>query len=244
MTDRGVGQHSLDDDWRDNLIAIGKGVAGAIPLAGGVVSELIGMIPGQRADRIATYLRELAIRVEALDEKVRSALASNPEKMDLIEEGGLQASRATSRERLDQIVEAVSRGLAESDSDVVRRKRLLRVFGELDDDEVSLLNAYGRSYGGSDRMAFEKVNRPDPAHLGSSMSVVEDNTLYDAGSAHLLRLGLMKKNYGTVKRGELPEFDTSKGDFKHRLEVSHFGRMMLRAIGLETPFDASRSTHE
>ncbi len=240
MTDREDAKDGLDDNWRDKLIAIGKGVAGAVPFAGGVVGELIGMIPGQRADRIAIYLRALAARVEVLDEAVKAALASDVEKIDLIEEGGVQASRATSGIRLDQIVEAVSRGLAESDSDVLRRKRLLRVFGELDDDEVGLLNAYGRSYGGGDREAFEQINRPDPVHMGSSVSVVEENTLYDAGSAHLLRLGLLNKTYGSLKRGEIPEFDASKGDFKHRLEVSHFGRLMLREIGLETPFDADR----
>ena len=240
MAESDASDDGLDDNWRDKLIAIGKGVAGAIPLAGGIVGELIGMIPGQRADRIAWYLRGVEARVDALNKSLQAALASDVEKIDLIEEGGLQASRATSAARLDQIVEAVSRGLAENDSDVVRRKRLLRVFGELDDDEVVLLNAYGRSYAGKDREAFKRVNRPPGAFLSSPMSVVEENTLYDAGSAHLLRLGLLKKNYGSVKRGELPEFDASKGDFKHSLEVSHFGRLMLREIGLITPFDESR----
>lgn len=229
----------LNDDLRDKLVAIGKGVAGAIPIAGGVVAEVVGMIiPGQRADRIAAYLRALASRVDNLTEEVRNGLASKPEKIDLIEEGGFQSARATSHERIDQIVEAVSRGLSEKDADVVRRKRLLLILGELDDDEVNLLNAYGRSYAGADRRAFEKVHRPDPPHLGSPPSVIDQNQLYDAGKNHLVRLGLLKKNYGNVKKGEVPEFDTRKGDFKHNLEVSQLGRMLLREIGMETPFDA------
>jgi hypothetical protein len=231
---------SLDDQWKDRLIAIGKGVAGAIPFVGGVVGELVGMIPGQRADRIAAYLAGLSNRVDALDADVRATLANSPEKLDLIEEGGVQASRATSAARIEQIVEAVSRGLDEDESDLVRRKRLLRLVGELDDDEVNLLNAYGRSFGGGDRQAFERVNQPDPLHLQSSMEARDENVLYDAGRAHLLRLGLLKKNYGSLKRGATPEFDPNSGDFKHRLEVSTLGRMMLREIGLETPFDVAQ----
>lgn len=231
----------LDDDLRDKLVAIGKGIAGAIPLAGGALAEVVGMvIPGQRADRIAFYLRALASRVEDLESEIQDGLASNPEKIDLVEEGGYQAARATSQERIDQIVEAVSRGLSEDDSDVVRRKRLLLVLGELDDDEVTLLNAYGRSYGGADRQAFDRVNRPDPPHLQSPPLVIDQNQLYEMGKRHLTGLGLLRKNYGNVKKGEVPEFDAREGDFKHRLEVSPLGRMLLREIGMETPFDGQQ----
>jgi hypothetical protein len=229
----------LGDGLRDKLVAIGKGIAGTIPIAGGIVAEVVGMvIPGQRADRIAAYLRALTSRIDDLAEEVRDGITSNAEKIDLIEEGGFQSARATSRARITQIVEAVSRGLSEDDADVVRRKRLLLILGQLDDDELNLLNAYGRSYAGADRQAFEKVNRPDPPHLQSAPSAIDKNQLYEVGKAHLARLGLLKKNYGNVKRGEVPEFDSSKGDFKHSLEVSYLGRMLLREIGMETPFDA------
>lgn len=232
----------LDDDLKDKLVAIGKGVAGAIPVVGGVVGEVVGMtIPGQRADRIAAYLRALAERVDDLAEEVRAGIVSNAEKIDLIEEGGFQSARATSQERIDQIVEAVSRGLSEDDAEVVRRKRLLLILGELDEDEINLLNAYGRSYGGADPQAFDRVNRPDLPSFQSPRSVMDQNQLYEAGKQHLIRLGLLKKNYGSVKKGTIPEFDSREGDFKHRLEVSSLGRMLLREIGLETPFDAQQT---
>lgn len=228
----------LDENFRDRLVTIGKGAASLVPLAGGPLAEIVGaVIPGQRADRIAAYLRALAAKVDAFERDTQRVIADNAVKVDLIEEGGFQAARATSAERLNQIVEAVSRGLREDDVDVIRRKRLLVLFGELDDDEVALLNAYGRSYGGGDEDPFDRINRPEPTHMQSSRTDLDRERLYDAGREHLLRLDLLKRNYGNVRRGQLPEFDASKGDFKHSVEVSYLGRMLLGEIGLKTPFD-------
>lgn len=239
MSGDGSQKDGLDDNWRDRLVAVTKGAVGAIPLAGGLVAEVVGaVIPGQRADRIAEYLRALSAQVEGMSQKLRDTITSNAEKVDLIEAGGYQAARATSRERMDRIVEAVARGLSEDDAHVIRRKRLLQLLGELDDDELSLLNAYGRSYGGVDRMAFERINRPDPIHMQSSSVEIEQKFLFDAGQANLLRLGLLKKRYRSVREGEVPEFDTRTGDYKHSVEISGLGRLLLKEIGMETPFDA------
>jgi hypothetical protein len=228
----------LNDNWVDRAVAATKGAAGLLPLFGGPLAEIIGVVvPGQRVDRIAAYVRELGSRVERLDAEARRGLASNAEKIDLIEEGGYQAARATSRERIGRIVEAVGRGLSERDTDIVRRKRLLIILGELDDDELNLLNAYGRWYGGRDRQAFEAVNRPNPIHMKSEREDIERNHLYELGQAHLLRLGLLEKNYGYVKKGQLPEFDASSGDFKHTVEISGLGRMLLKEVGLPIAID-------
>lgn len=231
----------LDDNFRDKLVAIGKGGAGLIPLIGGPLAEIIGVVvPGQRADRIVSYLRSVESRVNLMGLELQELLES-VEKIDLLEEGGFQAARALSRERIEQIAEAVTQGLASADSELVRRKRLIRLLGELDDDEIALLNAYGRSYAGSDRNAFDSINRPSPIHLRSSNEERENDRLYKAGQAALLRLDLLEKKYGSVRRGETPEFDTSKGDFQHSVQISHLGRMLLKEIGLTTPFDQNRT---
>lgn len=239
MSDIGLTQDGLDDNWRDRLVAVTKGAVGAVPLAGGLIAEIVGaIIPGQRADRITEYLRALSTRVEGMSQELRDAITSNPHKVDLIEAGGYQAARATSQERVNRIVEAVARGLSNENANLIRRKRLLQLLGDLDDDEVSLLDAYGRSYGGGDRMALERVNRPDPVHMQSSSVEIEQNYLFDAGKANLIRLGLLKKHYSNVRKGEVPEFDSRTGDYKHSVEVSGLGRLLLKEIGMETPFDA------
>lgn len=102
----------LDDNWVDKTVAVTKGAAGLVPLFGGPLAEVIGVaIPGQRADRIATYVRQLSARLDEIDADLRNGLASSTEKIDLIEEGGYQAARATSRERIERIVAAVQRDL-------------------------------------------------------------------------------------------------------------------------------------
>lgn len=234
----GLGYDRLDEDYRDQLVAIGKGAVSLVPLVGGPLAEIIGsVVPNQRADRITTFVRELDERIKAVAEAVRESLVKNKAKIDLIEEGGYQAARAISSERIAQIVEAVARGLEENDADVIRRRRLLVILGELDDDEIALLNAYGRTYGGADRGAFERINRPERPHMQSSVAVRENDRLYQVGKEHLLRLELLKRNYGSVKKGQTPEFDPKEGDFKHTVEVSYLGRLLLKEIGMITPFD-------
>lgn len=244
MTDQGPDAYDpLEDDYRDQLVAIGKGAVSLVPLIGGPLAEIIGVaIPNQRADRVATYVRGLDARMERLREDMKAELASSSAKIDLIVEGGYQAARALSQDRVEQITEAVSRGLAEDDADVIRRRRLLVIFGELDDDEVALLNAYGRSYAGADREAFQRINRPDPVHMQSPPDALERDRLYNVGKEHLLRLELLKRNFGNIKKGQLPDFDPKSGQFKHTVEISYLGRLLLKEIGMPTPFDDARGS--
>ena len=233
----------LDDNYRDQLVAIGKGAASLVPLVGGPLAEIIGAaIPNQRADRIAAYVRGLDDRINRLSVDLKDGISSSAAKIDLIVEGGYQSARALSPERVDQITAAVTHGLAEDEADVIRRKRLLVMFGELDDDEVALLDAYGRSYAGADRNAFERINRPDHVHMQSPRDAIERDRLYRAGTEHLLRLNLLKRNYGTVKKGQLPEFDAKSGQFKHSIEIGFLGRLLLKEIGMPTPFDESQNS--
>lgn len=227
----------LASDDRDVLATTSRAIASLIPLVGGVVGELITQaIPQQRTDRIVLYIRELEDRLHRI-ERTQEDIYSDPESIDLIEEGGFQAARATTTERISQIAELVAHGLAADDASGVRRKRLSGLLRELDNEEVLILTAYGSSYGTGDYSMWDNINRPDPAHLASTKDEIDAEALYNTGQAHLLRLGLLQKNYRRPRRGEAPEFDIQKGDFAHSLEISYLGRMLLRAIGQTPPFD-------
>lgn len=230
----------LDDNFTDRLVAISKAAVSLAPLVGGPLSEAIGaVIRGQRSDRIAAYLRALAVRVQDLEEQVCGVLQDQPEKIGVIEEGAFQAARATSSNRIALIVEAVAQGLDGRDAETIRRNRLLRLLGDIDDDEVALLNAHGRAYGTGDYRAFDDLNEPEPTDMQSSVEDLDGAKLYKAGEEHLLQLGLLQKNYGSYRNGDTPKFNFRLGDYKHSIEISYLGRMLLREIGLTPPFDAA-----
>jgi hypothetical protein len=232
------GDDDLGNDWRDRLAAAGRAVAGLVPSVGAALGEILtAIIPGQRADRIAEYLRKLDGRVGQLEAAVQRDILNSPAKIDLIEQGGFQAARALTHERIDQIVEVVTAGITQDAADVVRTGRLLVLLGELDDDEVAVLNAYGQSYANFEADAWKDVNQPERVHTGSSQEDIDKSQLYEAGRSHLLRLGLLRKDFSGVRHGQLPEFDVFKGDFKHRVQISALGRLLLRHIGCPAPFD-------
>lgn len=228
----------LDADQQDSLAATSRALAGLIPGFGGVVGEFFTKtIPSQRMDRIVAYLRDLAIKLETQESQIADLLRDK-ERADLVEEGAYQAARATTNERIRAIASLVANGITSDESDIVRRKRLARLLSEIDNDELLLLNAYGQSYGGDQRKAWENIDRPSPAHLGQDIDGLDASKLYDAGKHNLLRLGLLQKRYKKPSRGASPEFDPRNGDFAHTIEVSYLGRMLLRFVDMPSPIDA------
>jgi len=224
----------LDTNAKDRLVAATRGALSAVPFVGGLLGELVAeVIPGQRQQRIVSYLRLLEERIAAMESGEAKAALESPEKIDLIERGGYQAARATSAERIARIVEVVSRGLQTDEAEIIRRKRLIGLLGEIDEDEAAILAAFGHSYGVSNPGAFEGIPRPGPPVLSAGPEVFEQNKLYDLGVEHLLRLGLLERRYSHVKKGELPDFDPKTGGFKGMLQVSFLGRMLLREMGIE-----------
>lgn len=229
----------LDGTEHDALAATGRALAGLVPLFGGVVGELLTQtIPNQRTERIVSYVRALNRRLATVEERV-GELLMEPENADLVEEGAYQAARATTARRIEQIATLVANGLAADEADTIRRKRLARLLGELDEDELVLLGAYGSSYEQSGEAGdpFAAVRRPEPTHMQTKPAESEADRLFEAGREHLLTLGLLRKNYRDPPRGEAPAFDARKGAFAHTVEISYLGRLLLRYVGQPLALD-------
>lgn len=212
----------------------------AVPFIGGLLGELItSTIPEQRQERIVAYLRALSSRLEQIEQAAMQSARRNPEKIDLIESGGYLSVRATTSNRIAQIAELVANGLASDEAEIVRRKRLLALLGEIDDDEIIVLTAYGQTYGvgmSGSAAAWEAVNRPQPPHMAAGRELIEQNKLYDLGRDHLLRLNLLERRY-SFKKGQMPEFDDKTGLPKGNVQISYIGRMLLRSMGAQLPFE-------
>ena len=227
----------LDSDKRDRLALVTKVAASLVPFVGGPLGELIAeAIPRQRQDRIVEYLRELETRLATLENEKVERILTDVEKVDLVESGGYLAARATSSERISRIAEIVFRGLGADEAHVLRRKRLLGLFSEIDDDEFLLLNAYGQSYGRRRIRRLGCHRAPPPAVIGSSEEQLAEAKLYELGMENLLRLGLLQRKFDHVKKGEYPPFDAKAGGFKSRTEISYLGRMLLKEAGVELRF--------
>ena len=128
------------------------------------------------------HIRPSARRsLKSLEQDEREAIYKDPEKIDLIEEGAFQAARSTTVERIKAVAELVANGLEHAERNLIRRKRLLRLLGEIDDDQLVLFNAYGQSYGGDGKEAWDKVDRPDPPHMQSSREELDRDELFQLG---------------------------------------------------------------
>ena len=227
----------LDKNWKDHTANATKLASSLVPLVGGPLGEVIvGAIPRLRQDRIVEYLRLLNERVDALEKKNVERILADVERIDLIEAGGHLAARATTSERISRITEVVFRGLCAEQTNLIRRKRLLGLLGEIDDDEISLLNAYGQSINLGASEAWDAVNRPPPVHLGSPAEEVDNEKLYELGKQNLLRLGLLERKFDNVKKGEYPPFDPKSGGFKSRVQISYLGKMLLKEVGIKLPY--------
>ena len=226
----------LDSNWSDRAALVTKIAASLVPMVGGPLAELITeVIPRLRQDRIVEYLRQLAARIGTLEKENVERIQADVEKIDLIESGGYLAARATTSDRISKIVEIVFRGLDAEQTNFIRRKRLLGLFGAIDDDELLLLNAYGQSYGAPRSNAWDAIDQP-MAYIGSSTEEIDNAKLYELGKQNLLQLGLLQRAFDHVKNGEYPPFDPMSGGFKSRTEVSYLGRMLLREVGIDLPF--------
>ena len=227
----------LDKTLRDHVALVTKMAASLVPLVGGPFAELISeTIPRLRQDRIVEYLRQLNERIETLEQDLVKRLLADEERIDLVETGGHLAARATTSERISQIAEIVFRGLSAEETNFIRRKRLLALFGQIDDEEFLMLRAYGESNRGFNSNAWDAIDRPPPAVLGSSREEVDEEKLYEIGKQNLLQLGLLERRFGSVKRGEYPEFDARSGGFKSHIGISYLGRMLLREVGIDLGF--------
>ncbi len=220
----------------DIAAIIGKGLIGTIPFVGPLAAEIIGaIIPNQRIDRIESLLRLLEAKIADEHKTEIQERITEPESVDLIEDGFMQASRALSEERKDYIASLLKNSLTDEALKHIEYKRLLLILGELNDLEVLLLKSHSMYQGNPEYNEFwekhEEALTPPRAHLGSSREEVDKYTVYKTHNVHLTSLGLLNPRFTKPKKGELPEFDEKTGIIKSSgYEITSLGRLLLRSI--------------
>jgi hypothetical protein len=199
---------NLRSDGTDFRISILRGLAGIVPLAGGVLAEALNTVPNQRLDRVVAFIEMLAKKLEALDSKCSARLASQ-QGLDLLEDCVHQAGRSMSEERMAEIASAMATALDDDQLRYEQSKRLLTLLGQITDYEVLMLRSH--LFSPEEDPVFRSrhgsaLANPG-AHLGSSDAEIEAQEIYDSHKQHLTQLGLLRPSFRKPKRGEVLELD-------------------------------------
>jgi hypothetical protein len=229
---------------KDLVAAIGKGTLGAIPVVGPLVAEVVGtLIPNYRLDRIHRLLQKLEERLARVEESVFRAKFVEPEFVDLLEDGFVQASRALTEERLDYLSAVLKQNLTDDQVSYAESKRLLGLLGELSDVEVIILASHSLANHPQRNPAFWETHKdvltPRPAYIGAPEEQINEATIYESYRQHLVQLGLISPRFQRPKQGT-PEFDENTGMLKASgYRVTRLGQILLRRIEMATELRTS-----
>lgn len=230
----------LGSTTTDLIASFAKVGAGQLPIVGSLVSEVVGnIIPNQRVDRIAEFVRLLDERVSDVEQSLLTERFKQPEVVDVLEDAFIQAARATSQERLEHIANIVANGISPDELNTAETKRMLWLLGQLNDSEVILLRSkLGKTREDAQadaafREKHEELLVPDTTVTGSAEEEFDKAALTGSYKQHLHELGLLKKRFKRPKRSELPEFDHKTGMMNSSgSELTRLGKMLLRYLDI------------
>jgi hypothetical protein len=176
-------------------------------------------------------MRFLAEELARSGQAVDLAKLSDPENIALLEDGGYQAARAMSEQRRLYIARTVAEGMSDDKRRKVHSKRILSILGDLDDEELLILDAYADR----EESKFDKL-RPPSAYIGSDRETIEAEALYEAGRLKLEQLGLLKFDHKFNSKTKQHEYDAfGKRRGYHR--ITTMGKLVLRTTGLMAEAD-------
>lgn len=207
----------LDNDSKDLLVSVAKGVAGTVPVIGSLVAEAIGaLIPAQRLDRVVEYLKQLEIEVTTRFDRFEANIRT-PDGLDVMEEGLLQAARSVTPERNARLARLVARSLTVDEIAYAESRKLLNLFRELTDPELIWLLFYSMSpilgNGPHSELVAKhpEVLAPISRAMGATQEQRDRAAIQDSYKNTLARLGLIE-NDGRSSR------------------ITALGRLMVRYI--------------
>ena len=195
----------------DYIVSITKGIIGAAPTVGPLIAEIVGnIIPNQRIERLTDFVTMLEEKISGMDKTFIEGKLKEPEFIDLLEDSFLPAAKALSLERRKQITSVVSNSLADKEIKAFQAKMLLRILSELNDDEVIHLQFYAKLTSPDRNEYFNKhkdILRGPVTHTGSTDEERDQEALHSTYKTHLEQLKLIKPEFRSPMKGELPEFD-------------------------------------
>lgn len=198
-----------------------------VPIIGSTLAEIVtSLIPNQRLDRVEKYLTYLHLNLQkkgVLDEDPR---LRNEESINLIEDGAYLAARSISERRLAFIAHCVAEGVSSTQQNIMREKKILGIIGDLDDDDILLLDAMASA----DREKLDRI-RPTPATVGCSDETAEAFFLWEQSFGKLESFSLLSFRPTINRELGYPEHDAF-GNRKGYHITTRLGYLVLQRIGL------------
>jgi hypothetical protein len=220
----------------DHVASFVRGGVGSVPIVGPALSELVTqIIPGVRLQRIETYLRCLDTRLSEFEQEAILAMASAEDAIELIEEGGAQATRALSPSRHERLASLVANGITGNEKDRIETKRLLILLREIDDDQIVILMSYTLRYSRDPKFrdTHKNILGGVHPHMQSDRSTIDAATIDRLSRKQLVSLGLLAYRFKKPRKGEPPEFDEKTGSMKvSGMDITPLGLLLLKRLDL------------
>lgn len=213
-------QSTLDANQTDLVAAVTRGIAGTVPVIGGLIAEVINhLIPNQRIDRVVDWLRLLDAKVTGVEDGLARATEHlrSQEGLDLFEEGLIQASRSVSEERRERLASLLSTSLTQEQIKYAEGRKLLNILRELTDAELIMLLFYSQPthFGSQWHSEFmskhAEILQPARSDLNAPQGEVDRGALQDSYRNTLVRINLLRERGRTF-------------------ELTTLGRLLLRYI--------------
>jgi|CXWL01.1.fsa_nt_gi hypothetical protein len=221
----------------DKLTSLFKGAVGMTPGVGSLLSEIVGIvIPNRHLERLLIFVEVLDQKVSHIDSAVLSLKMKDEEFTDLLEDALRQSTRALTPERRDYIASILATSLDEEQLSHADEKKLLALLNELTDPEIVTLKSY--ALWGEARSEFAEKHREtlrlQPPVMSDSLAIVEKYAMHKSYRTKLTEIGLLKPDFKTVRKGEMPEFDKDTGSLKSNgYKITGLGRVFLGYIDPE-----------
>jgi hypothetical protein len=227
----------LENNKTDFDISITKAIAGMIPVCGSLLGEIIGnVVPNQRIDRIAKYVKHLDERLTAIPVDKLNKLIENEQFIDLLEESFYMSARVMSDERREYIINIIAKGIDSEDLIMIQSKQLLKILNELNDVEVIWLRFYLDSTMSGDKVFREKHKeifdeKKKYSHKNEKEFI--DYIVQDSYIEHLERLGLIDHQIKMDREKEIPKYNRNTGKPETSyIHITTLGKLLLKQIGL------------
>ncbi|MFC5684645.1 Abi-alpha family protein [Flavobacterium sp. MAHUQ-51] len=234
----------LGNNKTDYAVALSKIASSIIFPELGFLGEIIGnVIPNQRIDRIAKYVKQLDERLSSIPLEKLNKLVENEQFIDLIEESCYMSARIMSDERREYIINIIANGIEEEELDMIQSKQLLKILNELNDIEVILLRYHLHpTIEGDEEFREKHKNLLNGVNKYSHKDEKEfvNYIMKESYTEHLDRLGLINHIFRLDKNGQ-PIIDRITGKPETRyIRITTLGKLLLKKIGFSDEIEIYR----